>query len=140
MGNDDAPTRGPVQGVKSDDGKARWDKYEWQQAAWAMGQNTDFSKENFVPSPLQPRHDLLPKVPMDEVARVLAFGGLRYGDNNWQYVPEARRRYFAAAIRHLVAWWLGEKHDRDSGAHPLAHAVACCLFLIYFDRTDAGMK
>ena len=33
----------------------------------------------------------------------------------------------AAIFSHLMKWKRGEKHDKDSGAHPLVHAAWRCL-------------
>jgi hypothetical protein len=60
---------------------------------------------------------------------VLTFGAQKYAPDNWRKVPEAHRRYFAAAQRHFWAWWMGEKVDPESGLPHLAH-VLCCVFFI----------
>jgi len=82
------------------------------------------------------RWDLLPYGPLSEVVDVLthATASGKYGPDNWKRVPDARRRYFAAAQRHLVAWKLGEAEDPDSGKSHLAHAVCCLLFMLWFDQ------
>lgn len=79
------------------------------------------------------RWDLVPWRPMGMVADVLTIGAARYGDTNWRQVPNARSRYYAAAMRHTTAWWLGETLDRDDGLPHLAHAIACLLFLAAVD-------
>lgn len=33
----------------------------------------------------------------------------------------------AAIFSHLMKWKRGEKHDKDSGCHPLVHAAWRCL-------------
>lgn len=76
------------------------------------------------------RWDLLPYGPLSEVVRVLTFGAKKYGDGNWRDVEDADARYFAAAVRHLVAWKLGEGLDPETGASHLAHAVCCLLFIL----------
>jgi hypothetical protein len=70
---------------------------------------------------------------MLHVARVLLFGAKKYGAGNWKMVPKARDRYFAACLRHTLAWWQGEKLDPESGLPHLAHAVTCLIFLLWFD-------
>jgi len=60
------------------------------------------------------------------------------GVDNWKAVPEAKTRYFDACIRHLTAWWQGEKNDSESGLSHLAHAACCILFLMWID--DEGVK
>ena len=78
----------------------------------------------------KPRWDLLPMRALDQVSAVLAYGANKYGEENWRGVPEARKRYLAAALRHLAAWRLGQADDPESGLPHLAHAACCVLFLL----------
>lgn len=85
------------------------------------------------------RYDLLPMGPVDEIVRVLTFGARKYAPDNWMQVPDARARYYAAALRHLSAWKQGEQVDTGpggSGLNHLAHAACCLLFLLHFDKAD----
>lgn len=86
--------------------------------------------------------DLLPFSSVGKIVDVLGFGAKEYGPRTWQKAPEPKDRYFAAAMRHLVAWQCGEKNDPESGLHHLAHAGCCILFLLWFDDqedvTDGG--
>lgn len=75
------------------------------------------------------RWDLIPYRALSEVVHVLTHGAAKYADNNWQTVPHQQQRYFAACMRHIVAWRLGEQRDAETGNHHLAHAVCCLLFL-----------
>lgn len=75
---------------------------------------------------------LLPWAAVTEIVQVLRFGAAKYAPNQWQLVPEAKDRYFAAAMRHLVAHQGGELRDPESGHLHLAHAGCCVLFLIWF--------
>lgn len=84
------------------------------------------------------RWDLLPWSALEQIVRVLMHGAEKYGDNNWQKVTPHRPRYFSAAMRHLVDWFLGKKKDDESGLHPLAHAGACILFLLSRDDEHNG--
>lgn len=79
------------------------------------------------------RASLLPKGTIAAVLRVLEFGAKKYGAGNWKDVPDARRRYYDAADRHLRAWWEGEANDPDTGESHLAHLTACALFLLAFE-------
>lgn len=76
------------------------------------------------------RWDLMPWTTLEEVARVMEHGATKYGVLNYKTVPGWRRRYFSAAMRHLVAWARGEKRDPDSGLLHLAHAICCVLMLL----------
>ena len=82
------------------------------------------------------RFDLLPWNEIKQVADVFTLGAKKYADENWKFVPEGRKRYFAATMRHLVAWKEGEKIDKESGISHLAHAICCLLFLLFFDNQD----
>ena len=93
----------------------------------ALGRKDDSTK---------PRWSLLPLHTIAQVIRVLEFGANKYSVGNWAHVPEARTRYYDATMRHIEAWWLGEKVDPESGLPHLAHAVACLLFLMWFDGAN----
>ena len=80
------------------------------------------------------RVDLLPVRALELVSRVLGFGARKYGVDNWRLVPDARRRYYAAALRHMFAWWRGELVDPDTGESHLAHAAASLLFILELEQ------
>ena len=84
--------------------------------------------------PGKARWDLLPWKQVKSVVDVLTFGARKYADNNWQAVESPRERYFAAVMRHIEAWWGGEKNDFESGLHHLAHAACCLIFMMWFDE------
>lgn len=79
------------------------------------------------------RYSLLPKGTVNSVVDVLEFGSKKYADNNWQKVPDAKARYYDAAMRHLDAWFGGELKDSETGLPHLAHAICCLMFLMWFD-------
>lgn len=79
------------------------------------------------------RWDLMPWSALEHVARVLTLGAQHYADDNWKIVKGARKRYFAAAQRHLLAWYGGEKNAAKWGTPHLAHAICCLLFLSWLD-------
>jgi hypothetical protein len=76
----------------------------------------------------------LPFGEVEDVARVTDFGARKYAPDNWKHVPNAKERYFSAAMRHLVAWRTKEKNDPETGHSHLAHACCCLLFLMWFDK------
>jgi hypothetical protein len=77
---------------------------------------------------------LLPWGGVGLVVDVLTFGARKYAPENWRKVPDARARYFGAALRHLTAWWLGERLDAESGLPHLACAACNVLFLLELDE------
>jgi hypothetical protein len=79
------------------------------------------------------RYSLLPAGAVAEVVQVLEFGARKYAPDNWKHVPDARTRYYDASMRHIDAWWNGERLDAETNLPHLAHAVCCLLFLMWFD-------
>lgn len=77
----------------------------------------------------KPMMDLIPPIMEMEVAHVLTFGAAKYGRDNWRRVPDLRRRYIAAAKRHINALQQGVTRDEETGLHHAAHAVCCLMFL-----------
>ena len=79
---------------------------------------------------------LLPIEPIEEVVKVLMFGAKKYAPDNWKKVPDAERRYYNAAMRHLTSWQKGEKLDSETGLSHLAHALCCITFLLGKDYVE----
>jgi hypothetical protein len=75
------------------------------------------------------RWDLLPLEPIKETVDVLTFGASKYGPENWRNVPDGFNRYFAALMRHIVAYKSGELYDQESGFSHIAHAICNLIFL-----------
>lgn len=83
----------------------------------------------------KPRMDLIEPEFIEGVAKVLTLGASKYAPDSWKtQVSEPERRYYAAALRHLVAWKKGEKMDPESGLSHLYHAACNLMFLEYFER------
>ena len=74
---------------------------------------------------------LLPFEGLAQVVRVLEFGVLKYGRDNWQLVPNAQARYIRAAFRHLISDIQSADVDTETGEGHLAHAVCCLLFVLH---------
>jgi len=81
----------------------------------------------------KPEYDLVPSLALEETVQVLTFGAKKYAPDNWKRVPDGKRRYFSAAMRHMWAWWRGEKLDPETGLNHLAHAMCCLMFLLEKD-------
>lgn len=75
------------------------------------------------------RYDLLPVHALEEVTRVMTLGAEKYDPENWKRVPEGRRRYTAAAFRHIEAWRKGETTD-EIGTHHIANAISNLMFIL----------
>jgi Domain of unknown function (DUF5664) len=88
----------------------------------------------------KPRWSLLPAGTVAQVVAVLEFGAGKYALDNWKHVENARQRYYDALMRHVQAWWQGERQDPETGLHHLAHAACCILFLIWIDDNTTNNK
>ena len=78
------------------------------------------------------RYDLIPPDALEELVKIYSFGAGVYGDRNW----ELGIRYshvFAALMRHAWAWYAGERNDKESELHHLAHAAWCCFTLLSYE-------
>lgn len=80
------------------------------------------------------RWDLLPWEELSQVVDVLTYGAQKYAPENWKHVAGPENRYFAAAMRHLIAHRRGDLLDDESGLPHLAHATCCILFLMHFQQ------
>ena len=68
----------------------------------------------------KPEYSLLPPVALLEMTKNLTFGAQKYCRENWRKVPDAKRRYFDAAFRHMQLWHMGETDDPENNLHHLA--------------------
>lgn len=80
------------------------------------------------------RMDLIPPEAMEELAKVLTFGSLKYEDNNWQKVD--KKRYDAALMRHYIEYKKGNKVDEESGLDHLSHLLCNVAFLIWKEKNE----
>jgi hypothetical protein len=81
------------------------------------------------------RYDLLPPEFAEAVAVVLSMGATKYGDRNWELGMKWSRP-FSALMRHMWAWWRGEKLDSESGLSHLHHAACNIAFLIAYEARN----
>lgn len=100
------------------------DKVKASQTATSGGRKFDGGKLQY---------GLLPPLALKATVEILTFGAEKYEPNNWINVPDSKRRYFDAAMRHMWAWKEGEQNDSESGKNHLAHALCCLMFLYEHD-------
>ena len=82
-------------------------------------------------------YHLLPPELMEGIAAVLQFGAAKYAPRNWEQ-GMAWSRPFSALMRHMWAWWRGEKADPETGMSHLWHAGCCLAFLIAYEQRRIG--
>ena len=96
--------------------------------AIAGGRKDDSGKERF---------DLLPPELLFGVSEVLTYGAAKYAPRNWER-GMSWGRVFGALMRHMWAWWRGERIDAESGLPHLAHAGCCVAFLMAYEARRIG--
>lgn len=99
----------------------------------AVGENRITSPTGGQKGQKVERFDLIPAWALEQLARVYGMGATKYEDHNW------RKGYswslaFAAAMRHMWAFWRGEDMDPESSLPHLAHAAFHMLTLLTFMR------
>jgi len=104
--------------------------------------NEDKEKQEGVGTKLDQgklRYDLIAPESLKDFARVLSWGAFKYSDNNWKKVKDPRERYYAALMRHLEAFRLGELENKEEHngkkftGHHLSSVLCCAYFLLQMD-------
>lgn len=82
--------------------------------------------------------DLIPYEGLEEIAKVLAAGEIKYGTANWANGIEIRR-LLSAAMRHIGAFNAGEDFDNETQTLHLANAACNMIFAIWMMRYRPDM-
>jgi len=83
----------------------------------------------------KPQFSLIDPHALFGLAKVLTYGAQKYAARNWENGMRWSR-VFDAAMRHLWAWWQGEKNDPESGMPHLDHALCCVHFLSAYEKRN----
>ena len=75
------------------------------------------------------RMDLIPLDTIESIGKILGMGAQKYGENNWQELPNFWNRYKAALLRHLAAIDRGELYDQESNLPHIDHVLCNAMFL-----------
>ena len=75
---------------------------------------------------------LLPSKSLTDVANVLEYGATKYQRNNWAK-GIAYSRVYSAAMRHMMEWKDGQRHDPETMRSHLSHAICNLLFLLEYE-------
>jgi len=77
------------------------------------------------------RYDLIPPKALWQIAEVYGKGAQKYDDNNWRKGYKWSLSY-AAMLRHIQLFWMGEDIDPETGCPHVAMAGWHCLTLLTF--------
>jgi hypothetical protein len=77
---------------------------------------------------VKPKINLIPPSAILEVAQVMTNNEEKHGKENWKNVSWSD--HYAAAQRHLLAFWNGTDVDPDGGLRHLAHACTRIIMLM----------
>lgn len=83
------------------------------------------------------RYDLIPAEPLESLAHHYGKGAKKYAPNNWKK-GYAWSLSYAALMRHLQAWWMGERIDPETGSHHLTAVVWHAFALMWFEYKGVG--
>jgi len=78
----------------------------------------------------KPSMATVPPVALVHLMLAMGNGADKYGRMNWRETSVLSSIYYAAAMRHLMAWFDGQELDADSGVHHLGHVMACCAIIL----------
>jgi hypothetical protein len=99
----------------------------------------DIKSQEFKKDLNKLRMDLIEPILLKSVAEVLTYGTFKYPENSWKLVENAKNRYYAATLRHLMEWKSENKFDNESNLNHLKHVAANIMFLIYLEEKDGKL-
>lgn len=89
-------------------------------------------KKEKIPIELVPGQFIL------DIAKVLDHGQKKY--DTWDWVKgRPWLDIYAATMRHLICWLMGEDKDKESGLPHLSHAATNIMMLMTFSRTRKNL-
>lgn len=70
------------------------------------------------------------------IAEILGYGAEKYEPYSFQKVTSGLDKYYAAAMRHLLAWRTGDFEDVETGQNHLLHAACNLMFLLRLQHME----
>lgn len=83
------------------------------------------------------RYELIPPEWDEALAEVLTKGAAKYAPRNWEK-GMAWSKLIGSGMRHLAKFLTGERYDKETGCHHLAHMAWNALALMSYDLREIG--
>ncbi len=81
---------------------------------------------------------LMPWDAIQEVMMTMHYGAVKYEERNWEK-GNSYNKYYSAAMRHMMAWHMGQDFDEgESECHHLAQAAFNLLALLAWQMRGVG--
>lgn len=92
----------------------------------------------------KPTMSYIPYEALEEIAKVLDYGAIKYSPWNWKK-GISFNRLLSASMRHIGQYNSGQDIDDETKISHLAHAACNLMFLLYFEKhredlDDRGFK
>ncbi len=68
------------------------------------------------------------------MAEVLGKALEKYTPNSWQNVKDGLNEHYAAVLRHLLKWRMGELDDDETKLSHMKHVLTNAMFLLYHEE------
>lgn len=112
--------------------------FEWAKAGEGVDILVPKSESKAVSGGLKydaakPGMELLDPYALEQLAKVVDYGATKYDKFNWKKGIQWGRT-LGAVLRHTFAYINGEDNDPETGLNHMAHAMANCMFLVWFSQ------
>lgn len=91
----------------------------------------------------KPRISLVPPEAIIAAAEVMGHGADKYDedpdDPNWAKCDDPKR-YYDAAMRHLLLHRMGERDDPEDGCSHLSHAMVDLMFMVALEARNTKAR
>lgn len=95
----------------------------------------------------KPKTSTVPPIAFFALGIAMKDGADKYGRFNWRTTEVTASVFYDAMMRHLLYWYYGEDHAKDSKVHHLAHLMAGAAIIldaeqkgVFIDDRDTNSK
>lgn len=78
---------------------------------------------------------MIPPETLESLAKVLSYGAIKYGDDNWKNCTDLNRLW-GGIFRHIQSHRMGEYVDEESKNLHLEHAFCSMMMILYLTKKE----